>query len=266
MKILVTGAAGQLGRALRPVLDPRHAVVWTDLPELDVCDREQVHDAVGRLRPEAILHLAAWTDVDACELSPERTFRINSSGTRLVAQAAAEAGARLLFLSTDYVFDGRLGRPYRETDAPNPLNVYGRSKLDGEEAVRALTPRHTIVRTSGLFGIGGANFPAAILRAHRESGRVRVVTDQVCRPTYAGHLVAALGSILDRDLTGTLHVASAGPTSWFDFARAILAAMGQDESAVEPIRSERLARPARRPANSVLDTQAYETEGGEGRR
>jgi dTDP-4-dehydrorhamnose reductase len=264
MRILVTGAAGQLGRALRPVLEPRHAVRWTDLRDLDICDPESVHAGVRAADPEVILHLAAWTDVDGCEQEPEAAFRVNALGTHHVAQAAAEAGARLVFLSTDYVFDGRREQPYREEDAPHPLNVYGRSKLDAEGTVQALVARHRIVRTSGLFGLGERNFPAAVLRAHARDGRVRVVTDQVCRPTYAGHLADALAAIVASDANGIVHVASAGATSWFEFARAVLRAAGADASAVEPIRSEALGRPARRPANSVLDTAAYES--GFGRR
>jgi dTDP-4-dehydrorhamnose reductase len=263
MRILVTGAAGQLGRALRPALEPRHAVTWTDLPQLDVCDEDALRAAGRAVRPEAILHLAAWTDVDACEADPERATRINALGTRHAARAAAEVGARLVFLSSDYVFDGRLTRPYREDDAPNPLNAYGRSKLDGEAAVIELAPRHRIVRTSGLFGPGGANFPGAILRARARDGRVRVVADQTCRPTYAAHLAAALASIVEAaGEGGVLHVASAGATSWFDFARAVLRAAGDDPAAVEPIASAALDRRARRPANSVLDTGAYETAFG----
>jgi dTDP-4-dehydrorhamnose reductase len=262
MRILVTGAAGQLGRALRPALEPRHAVTWTDLPQLDVCDEDALRAAARAGRPEAILHLAAWTDVDACEADPARASRINAQGTRHAAGAAAEVGARLVFLSTDYVFDGRLARPYREDDAPNPLNAYGRSKLEGEAAVTELAPRHRIVRTSGLFGPGGANFPGAILRARARDGRVRVVADQTCRPTFAAHLAAALASIVEDEGDGVLHVASTGATSWFEFARAVLLAAGDDPSAVEPIASVALGRRAHRPANSVLDTRAYEAAFG----
>jgi dTDP-4-dehydrorhamnose reductase len=244
------------------VLEPRHEVRWTDLPELDVGEREAPAAAARAVRPEAILHLAAWTDVDGCEREPERAARVNARGTRHVVEAAAEVGARVVFLSTDYVFDGRLARPYRETDPPGPINVYGRSKLEGEAAVAAAGARHWIVRTSGLFGPGGANFPAAILRAHARGGRIRVVEDQVCRPTWAAHLAEALAAIVGAEGGGTLHVASAGATSWFEFARAVLRAAGADDAAVTPIRSAELDRPAARPANSVLDTTAYETAFG----
>jgi len=262
MRILVTGADGQLGHALRPVLEPRHTVQWTDLHQLDVCDPASVRAGVRAAAPEVILHLAAWTDVDRCEAEPEQAFRVNALGTRHVAQAAVEAGARLVFLSTDYVFDGRQERSYREEDAPRPLNVYGRSKLDAEATVQALVAGHRIVRTSGLFGAGERNFPAAILRASARDGRVRVVTDQVCRPTYAGHLAEALGAILTSTANGIVHVASAGATSWFEFARAVLRAAGADPDVVDPISSEALGRPARRPANSVLDTAVYDAASG----
>ncbi len=258
MRLLVTGANGQLGQALRASLEPRHEVLWTDLDDLDVRDLAGVRGFIGEHRPQAVLHLAATTQVDACESRPEATYEINALGTRYVALAAAEAGAELLFVSTDYVFDGRSPRPYLEYDDRAPLNVYGRSKLYAERAVVAILPRHYIVRTSGLFGPGGRNFVEAILAARARGERLRVVRDQFCRPTYAAHLAEALRRIVGSGNYGTYHVASAGETSWFDFARAILAEAGHDPAGIEAITSEALRRPAQRPANSVLDTRAYE--------
>ncbi|MFH1144043.1 MAG: dTDP-4-dehydrorhamnose reductase [Candidatus Eisenbacteria bacterium] len=258
MKILVTGAAGQLGQALRSVLEPRHAVSWTDRDELDVRDLAALRAWVREQRPEAIVHLAARTDVDGCEGQGEIAFEINSLGTRYAALAARESGARLVFLSSDYVFDGAQARPYLEYDDPHPLNVYGWSKVHGERAVRELAGDHFIVRTSGLFACGGCNFPEAILRAAGEGRAIEVVDDQICRPTYAPHLAEAVGMLLESTCFGTYHVASAGATSWCDFARAILSEAGLDPSLVRPIPSGRLGRPARRPAQSVLDTRAFE--------
>ncbi len=258
MRILVTGAAGQLGRAMRTVLSGPHEVTWTDQEDLDVRDAAAVRARVRAERPAAIVHLAALTQVDACESAPEPVLQVNTLGTRYVALAAEEVGARLLFTSTDYVFDGTLGRAYSEYDSPHPLNVYGWSKLHGERIVQSLVRRHFVVRTSGLFGVGGANFPEAILRA-AATGAVQVVADQVCRPTYVADLAAALGIILASENYGIFHVASCGETSWFEFARAIVAAAGGDPALVKPITTEQLARPARRPAQSVLDTTAYET-------
>jgi dTDP-4-dehydrorhamnose reductase len=258
MKILVTGAAGQLGDALRRVLEPRHAVLWTDREELDVRDLAAVRACVQSERPEAIVHLAAVTQVDACEGMPEVAFEVNALGTRYVALAARQAKARLLFVSTDYVFDGCERRAYREYDTPRPLNIYGWSKLHGERAVECLVSRHFIVRTSGLFGAGRPCFPEAILRALASGGRVPVVQDQVCRPTFVGHLAQGIGEILESEDYGRFHVASAGETSWFDFACAIAEAAGYRRTSIEAITSAALARPAARPANSVLDTHAFE--------
>jgi len=258
MRILVTGADGQLGAALRPQLESRHDIVWTDRDDLDVRDLAGVRAGLLAQRPELILHLAAWTQVDACEQHPDRAYEVNALGTRYVALAAREIGARVLLVSTDYVFDGELGRPYREYDNPAPLNVYGWSKLNAERILAALVPEHIIVRTSGLFGSGGANFPEAILRAAAGEGRLRVVDDQVCRPTYAPHLAEALAAIVAAPQPGSYHVASAGETSWCAFAREILSAAGGDPKRVEPVSSAAWGRPARRPRQSVLDTHAFE--------
>ena len=258
MRILVTGAAGQLGTALRPVLDARHEVSWTDREEFDVRDLSAVRAWVAELRPAAIVHLAAAADVDDCERHPEVAFEVNALGARYVALAAREAGAKLLLLSSDYVFDGSLGRAYREFDDPHPLNVYGWSKLHGERAAREAWSETIVVRTSGLFGGGSRNFPEAILRATSGGQEVGVVTDQRCRPTYAGHLAEALRILVESPFPGTYHVASAEATSWHDFARAILRAAGRDPRLVRPIVSEQLSRPARRPPNSELDTRAFE--------
>ncbi len=258
MRILVTGAAGLLGDALRRVLESQHDVTWTDREELDVRELASVRACVQTVRPEAILHLAAITQVDACEGMPAVAFEVNALGTRYVALAAREAQARLLFVSTDYVFDGLQTRPYGEYDTPHPLNIYGWSKLHGERAVEALVERHFIVRTSGLFGAGRPCFPEAILRAAQTESRLHVVNDQVCRPTYADHLADAIAAILTTEDYGRFHVASAGETSWFDFARAIMDAAGLRRPRIEAVSSAQLGRPAPRPARSVLDTRAYE--------
>lgn len=258
MKILVTGAGGQLGHALHEVLPARHEVLWTDLEDLDVRDLAALRTFMEAERPAAVLHLAAVTHVDACETQPDRAYEVNALGARFMALAAREVGAEVLLVSTDYVFDGTARRPYEEYDEPAPLNVYGRTKLQGERALTALVDRHYIVRTSGLFGEGGNNFVATILKQQRKQATLQVVTDQICRPTYAGHLAAAIAQIIGSGNYGAYHVASAGEASWFEFARAILDRAGCGPWGVEPISSDQLARPARRPAYSVLGTRAYE--------
>lgn len=263
MKVLVTGSGGQLGQALRERLGDGHEVIWTDLDELDVRDLPATRELLAESCPDAVLHLAAMTQVDQCEQQPQRAYEVNALGTRYLALAAREVGAELLMISTDYVFDGRAGRAYLEYDDPNPLNAYGRSKFHGERAVQALCPRHYIVRTSGLFGPGGPNFVEAILRAVREKKRLAVVADQVCRPTYADHLAGAVVQIAGSGNYGIYHVASAGETSWAHFARAILSEAGLTRVAVDDITTADLARPAARPAYSVLDTRAFELTFGD---
>jgi dTDP-4-dehydrorhamnose reductase len=258
MKILVTGSDGQLGRALRPVLDAAHEVVWGDLPDLDVRNWADLRNLVRGQRPNLILHLAALTDVDVCEQDIEQAFAVNALGTRAVAIAAREVAARLFFVSTDYVFDGSSRDPYQEYDTPGPLNCYGRSKLHGERAVRELAPEHCIVRTSGLFGPGGRNFAKSIWEAQARQQPLRVVADQTCRPTFAGDLAVALGALIEGGHVGTFHVASRGAVRWSEFARAVVQASGGEGADVVEISSTELRRPAPRPAYSVLATRAYE--------
>ncbi len=262
MRILVTGSSGQLGTALRAVLERRHEVLWTDMDDLDVRDLSAVREAVASFKPEAILHLAAVTNVDECELRPQLGFEVNSLGTRYVALAAREAGAEMLFVSTDYVFDGLSSEPYLEYDPRRPINQYGRSKVHGERVVETLLDRFYIVRTSGLFGQGGRNFVGAILNGLKSGRSLKVVDDQFCRPTYAPHLAAAIGRIVGSGYHGIYHVASAGETSWFGFAVEVAKAAGLDSGALQPIVSKQLDRPARRPPYSVLDTRAFEVTFG----
>ena len=258
MKLLVTGAEGQLGRALRASLGAGYDVIWTDLDELDVRDLAGLRDVLAQAGPDVVIHLAAMTQVDACEQQPERAYEVNALGSRFLALAAREIDAELLMISTDYVFGGGARRPYLEYDDPDPINSYGRSKMHGERAVMMLTPKHYVVRTSGLFAPGGANFVTAIERAGRQKPRIEVVADQVCRPTFAAHLADAVAMLAGSGNYGIYHVASAGETSWAEFARAILAEAGLERVTVAEISSDQLNRPARRPAYSVLDTRAFE--------
>ena len=192
MRILVTGARGMLGSALVPILAAEHAVVGVGSKEFDLAQPAAVQWAFRELRPEFVYHLAAFTDVDGCEADPQKAMEVNGEGARNVAQACAEAGAALVYISSDYVFDGHSEQPYREDDAPNPLSVYGKSKLAGERYVGSLVPRHFIVRTSWLYGPHGKNFVGTILKVANERDELRVVDDQRGSPTYTLHLAAML--------------------------------------------------------------------------
>ncbi len=261
MKILVTGAAGMLGRALREVLGVEHEVIPLARADLDVTDLEATRVALGQGKPQVVIHAGAWTDVDGCERDPDRAWRVNALGTRNLAVGCQEAGAACCYISTDYVFDGSKPDPYTEFDAPNPISRYGGSKLAGERYVQALTPRHWIVRSSWLFGPGGKNFVKTILAKARAGEDLRVVDDQVGSPTYTCDLVRAIGHLLSAPRYGVWHLTNSGVCSWYDFAASILETTGLTATRLEPISSKELDRPALRPRNSVLRNYCWELEG-----
>jgi dTDP-4-dehydrorhamnose reductase len=255
VRILVTGAKGMLGSALLPCLESQHQVQGVDVEDFDICEEPAVEKAFRELRPEMVFHLAAYTDVDGCELNPPRAEAVNVAGARNVAKACAEIGAALLYVSTDYVFDGCQERPYCEDDCPHPRSAYGRSKLRGEQFVQALVPRHCIVRTSWLYGPRGKNFVATILKLAGERQELHVVSDQRGSPTYTRHLAVKLEQLSRAQACGIYHVTGAGQCSWFEFAQAIVKAGGYNQVRVVPVTSQELGRPARRPANSVLENR-----------
>jgi dTDP-4-dehydrorhamnose reductase len=249
----VTGGEGQLGRALRARFAQGGETDAPDLPLLDVTDREAVRAYLVRFGPDVVVHAAAWTDVDGCERDPERAHRVNAEGTRIVAEEAARAGARLVAVGTDFVFDGTKAEAYTEEDEPRPLSVYGASKLAGERAAREAAPGAIVARTAWLYGEGGTgNFVTAILRAAREGRPLRVVDDQAGSPTYAEDVAEALLALVRAKAEGLFHVVNAGETTRFRFARAILDRTGRADVPVEPIPTSASGRPARRPARSTL--------------
>jgi dTDP-4-dehydrorhamnose reductase len=250
MRLLVTGAAGMLGRdVVAAAGDAGHGVVALARADLDITDSAAVRAAVRAARPEAVINCAAWTDVDGAEAAEDAATAVNGAGAGHVAVAAAEVGARTVHVSSDYVFDGRAREPYRE-DAPTaPLSAYGRSKLAGEHAVAAAGG--TIVRSSWLFGPNGRNFVDTMRRLGAERDEIAVVDDQVGCPTYTGHLAPALVTIAVRGLTGVLHVAAAGRCSWLELAEATFAEAGLS-CRVRPQSTAELGRPAPRPAFSAL--------------
>lgn len=275
MRVLVTGARGQLGRDVVDVLQGSvpvagalgvpscqgtHEVLAAGHSALDVCDRDAVGSAFEAFRPHAVVHAAAWTAVDACEADPERAFAVNALGTRHVAEAARRVGAHVVYVSTDYVFDGTSNHPYTEWDRPNPLSVYGRSKLGGEQE---LNSEAAIVRTSWVCGFHGSNMVKTVLRLAGEPGALRFVDDQRGSPTFTADLAGAIAVVATERLVGVFHLTNHGVTSWFEFARAVLGAAGHDAGRVEPISTAELdpPRPAPRPANSVLDNMAWRISG-----
>jgi dTDP-4-dehydrorhamnose reductase len=262
VRLLVTGAAGMLGHdVLRVGEHAGHELIAIDLPELDITDARAVDAFFERERPDGCVNCAAWTDVDGAE-SKERLARaVNATGAGNLARAAAQIGAPLLHLSTDYVFDGAAPldeagreRPYVESDPTGPRSVYGSTKLEGELQVLAASTRHTVVRTAWLYGLDGKNFVDTMLRLAREREAVQVVDDQVGSPTWSGHLAPAILGLLEREVRGLVHLTGAGAVSWNGFAKEIFR-QADVECRVEPASSEQMARPAPRPAYSVLESE-----------
>ena len=261
MRVLVTGADGQVGRELVTVFAAAgHDVVATDQTDLDVGDRDQVLQVVATTRPSAVVHAAAWTAVDACQGNPDQAFRINALAVRHVAEAARRFEAHVCHLSTDYVFDGTKSGPYVEWDEPNPQSVYGRSKLAGERELEATS---TLVRTAWVFGRHGTNMVKTVLRLAAERDELAFVDDQRGSPTFAADLAAKILELVVARRPGTFHVTNQGATTWYEFARAVLSAAGLDPDRVRPIATADMTppRPAPRPANSVLDNAALRLSG-----
>jgi dTDP-4-dehydrorhamnose reductase len=252
MKILITGASGMLGRDVAIVArNARHDVIALDRDQLDVTDPGRVERVIGREQPGAVINCAAWTDVDGAETSEKEARIVNGEGASFVAGAAAEVGAKVLYVSTDYVFDGSKGGPYTESDDPAPLNAYGRSKLAGERATALATGRSFIVRSSWLFGPGRNNFVETMLRLGEGGGPVVVVHDQIGCPTYTGHLAAGLVRLIDSGSYGVHHMAAAESCSWYEFAMEIFR-QTETVTRVMATTSDEMGRLAERPANSVL--------------
>jgi dTDP-4-dehydrorhamnose reductase len=262
MRVLVAGAAGMLGQdVVRASERAGHEPVALAHAQLDVTDEAAVARAFAGLRPDAAINCAAWTDVDGAESDPQGANAVNAQGAGNLARAAAAADAPLVHISSDYVFAGDAPRdaagaqrPYVESDRPAPRSAYGQSKLAGEHHVLAASSRHAVVRSSWLFGTGGHNFVATMLRLAQERDAVQVVTDQVGCPTWTGHLAPALIGLLAREVAGLVHLASGGYVSWNGFAREIFR-QADVACRVEPADSAQLARAAPRPAWSALASE-----------
>jgi dTDP-4-dehydrorhamnose reductase len=255
MKLLVTGAAGMLGHdVMLAAGNAGHDVVGFGRAELDVTNPEALERRFELERPDVVVNCAAWTDVDGAETAEEAAFAINGKGAGNVAAAANVIEARVVHVSTDYVFDGAKGAPYVESDQPAPLSAYGRTKLAGEEAVAAANKRHFIVRSAGLFGIGGRNFVDTMLRLSEDQNEVTVVRDQVGSPTYTWHLAYGIVRLIEGIEYGIHHMAASGQCSWYEFAREIFE-QAKVECRVFSITTEEFGAAAPRPAFSALVSQ-----------
>lgn len=262
MRILVTGAEGILGKAIREWLASGNTLYLWGRDEVDVRDAARVLSAAKGIEFDAVIHAAAMTAVDRCETEYDLALSTNRDGTRHVASLARERGATVVYLSTDYIFDGTKDGPYLEDDPPHPINAYGRSKLAGEEVAREVAERCLIVRTSWVFGEGGRNFVDTIADLLTRGESPEVVTDQRGCPTYARDLARGIERLLRLGVSGTVHVTNTGSTSWHGFAAEIARYLGSPLS-VRETTSEKFVRPAPRPTNSVLSGERYRTLTGE---
>jgi dTDP-4-dehydrorhamnose reductase len=263
VRLLVTGAGGQLGRELvATAVASGHEVRAANRAACDITDLDAVRTTLEEAQPDVLVNCAAWTRVDDAEADRDGAYRANALGARVLAAACAARDVLLMHISTDYVFDGRATTPVDEWQTPNPQTAYGASKLAGEEEIRALAPRHQVVRTSWLYGQTGPNFVLTMLSAARQGAALRVVADQVGTPTWTGHLAPALLRLAARDLPGTFHITNAGAVSWHGFAEAIIAATGSRAS-ISAISTREYPTAAPRPVYSVLDNRLWRLLGEE---
>jgi dTDP-4-dehydrorhamnose reductase len=260
MRILVTGSKGRLGREIVALCGTAYEVAGADLPDVDVTHPQQIAAVLAEVQPDIVIHTAANTNVDGCELNPDLGWRDNALATRNVAVACRQVDAFLIYISTDFVFDGGKGTPYDEFDVPHPISVYGKTKLAGEYYTTHIAPRFLIVRTARLFGQHGHNFVKAILEQARKGEPLRVVDDQIGSPTFAPHLARRIMELAERASVGICHVTNSGFCSWFEFAQRILETVGL-ELPLERIPSCVLQRPAARPRFSALESQILRFDG-----
>ena len=253
MKIFLTGAQGQLGKELQKRLLGTDFLP-TDVQELDITDAEAVSSMIGRYKPDIVIHGAAWTQVDAAEEKVDLAYKVNAIGTQNIAMACREVGAGMVYISTDYVFDGLLGRAYTEIDATNPLSIYGKSKYAGEVLARQATDQLFILRTAWLYG-DGPNFVRTMLKLGQEREELQVVNDQYGCPTGAVDLAETVLRIIQTRRYGTYHAVNSGVTNWYDFAKKIFELTGNTKVKVKPVTTEQFVRPAPRPKYSPMDTR-----------
>lgn len=265
MKVLISGGKGLLAGNILPVLGERFDLAVYDVDEWDITSASKGRELMEFHRPDVVLNLAAMTDVDGCEDKADLAQRVNAEGAGVVAGLCAAQGARLVHISTDYVFDGEKGSPYREEDETGPVSVYGRTKLAGERMVFQRLAGAAVVRTEWLYGKGGTSFVDKIMKLAGQQGSLRVVDDQRGSPTYARDLAAPIAAIMEKGLTGIYHVSNSGSCSWFEFAGAIFSLRGMDVR-VSPISSSELGRKAKRPSYSVFDLTKIRRDTGIGMR
>ena len=261
MKLLVTGSLGLVGTNIIPLLAHDFDIVALDIEEWDITNFDMGVRVLQKYKPDAVVNLAAMTDVDGCEDLPDRARELNSDGPATVAELCKVNNVLLVHFSTDYVFDGEKGTPYTEKDIPNPASVYGKTKLSGERNVLRILPSSIVLRAQWLYGRGGNNFITKVVKIANETGAARVVDDQWGSPTYARDIAAPLIRLIQKGRSGIYHVANRGSCSWYEFAREIFAALHMDIP-LAPVTSSTLGRKATRPRYSVFDCSKIESDTG----
>ena len=256
MSILIVGAQGMLGSDLMEIINHVQQVTGVDINECDITDQKATLNTLLKKNPRWVINAAAYTQVDQCETNNEQAFKVNTEGVSNLALACKEINAKLIHVSTDYVFDGRTKNPYREEDLVNPLSVYGHSKYQGEAALQGLLDDFIIIRTGGLYGKQGVNFVNTIVRMARDKDELKVVNDQWMSPTSTVDLSKAIGKLQEVSAQGIFHVVNSGFCTWYQFACKIVDTTGSTCKVI-PIASEELDRPAPRPAFAVLDCSKY---------
>jgi len=270
LTILVLGANGMLGNDLVKTLGLRHKVIGKDYKDFDITNKGITREEILDILPQIVVNSAGFTNVDGCETEVEKAFLVNAEGTKNVAMACEEGKIKLVHIGTDYVFDGKKGEPYLEDDTPNPLNIYGRSKLKGEQYIKEIMEDFLIVRTEWLYGKKGNNFVSTILKLAGVEKELKVVDDQIGSPTYTKDLAYAIERLIDcslqanslPNLNGVYHVTNGGICSWYQFALKILESARIEDVKVNPISSKTYNRPAERPAYSALNCSKFEKETG----
>jgi dTDP-4-dehydrorhamnose reductase len=262
MKVVVTGAKGQLGQdVMKQLQAENHEAIGTDRENLDITKEANVLKFISEVKPDVILHCAAYTNVDAAENDRDTAYQINALGTEYLAKAAKAVDAKMLYISTDYVFDGTATKPYEVDQPTKPLGVYGETKFAGEEMLKQYVEKYFIVRTAWVFGIGGNNFVKTMIRLGEERGEVGVVHDQVGSPTYTVDLASLMLELMKTDKYGTYHATNGGVCSWYEFAVEIFKQAGMSQVKVSPLTTDQFPRPAQRPAYSVLSKRKMEEAG-----
>lgn len=261
MKILLLGHEGMLGKDLHRLLSMGHEVTGRDVGDFDIASLDQCIDLIKSIQPNVVINAAAYTNVDGCESNERQCMAVNAQGVGNLVASCQDLNLKIVHFSTDYIFDGTKGEPYLEGDIPSPLNAYGRSKLGGEKALSA-HPDHLLIRTAWLYGGKARNFVTAILEKAKTNKTIEVVDDQEGSPTYTRDLAAAVKHLIEGDFKGTFHVTNRGRCSWYDFAGKIVEYAGLPDVSVKPMSSDRLDRPARRPAFSVLSCRKFMTATG----